>query len=274
MNNVFDDELLSKEWCDEVFEGRNKAYGAYHIRSTAGKRYGFSLLVVISLCAFVFLLRIALWYIASQAESGTFDGELPDVELGKLKPQEGFEFKYIATGRNAPQPKAPEGETMTVPVIVDTVIARATTVGVDKDDKDIAAPDESVLAEIPTDTVRMIVEREDLPIQDEPVYIPITEVPEMPQFPGGEKELMRFLDANIPYTAQHAHMRIEGKAEVAFIVDENGNACDAKMLETIQPDIDRAIVAAVGKMPKWKPGRVNGRPSKVRMRIPVRFEFR
>ena len=274
MNNVFDDELLSQEWCDEVFEGRNKAYGAYYIRSRAGRRYGVSLIVVMSICAIVFLMRLALWFIAYQAESGTFDGDLPDVELGKLKAQEGFEYKYIATGRNAPQPKAPEGEAMTVPEIVDTIIASQMTVGVDKDNDDAAPIEENVLADIPTDTVRMIVERDDLPIQDEPVFIPITEVPEMPQYPGGEKALMKYLDANIPYTAEHVRMRIEGEAEVAFIVDEGGSVRDAKMLATIQPDIDKAIVKAVEQMPKWKPGKVGGKPSKVRIRIPVRFDFR
>ena len=84
-------------------------------------------------------MRLALWFIAYQAESGTFDGDLPDVELGKLKAQEGFEYKYIATGRNAPQPKAPEGEAMTVPEIVDTIIASQMTVGVDKDNDGNAA---------------------------------------------------------------------------------------------------------------------------------------
>ena len=193
----------------------------------------------------------------------------------KLKAEEGYEFRYLARTQQPPKPKLPEGEAVTVPVIVDTVVTRD-VLGVDTEDKE-QSPIEAevpVLAEIPTDTVRLIVEREDLPVEEEPVYIPITEVPEMPQFPGGEKELMRFLDNEIAYTAQHISRHIEGEAEVAFIVDKTGKVCEARLLRKVQPELDRSILQAVEKLPQWKPGRVGGRPSDVRIRIPVHFKAR
>ncbi|MDY6298205.1 MAG: TonB family protein [Alloprevotella sp.] len=275
MYNVFDDELLSQEWCEQVFEGRNKEYGAYRLRSTAGWRYMLALYTIVGLAVVVFLFRMVVWAIHYGADSGTFDGDMPNVALEKLKAEEGYEFRYLARSQQPPKPKLPEGEAVTVPVIVDTVVTRD-VLGVDTEDKE-QSPTEAevpVLAEIPTDTVRLIVEREDLPVEEEPVYIPITEVPEMPQFPGGEKELMRFLDNEIAYTAQHISRHIEGEAEVAFIVDKTGKVCEARLLRKVQPELDRSILQAVEKLPQWKPGRVGGRPSDVRIRIPVHFKAR
>lgn len=272
MNNVFGDELLSQEWCEQVFEGRNKDYGAYQLRRSAGMRYMLALYAVCGIGILLFLLRLGVWAMSYGADSGTFDGDMPDVELEKLKAQEGYEFRYLQTSR-PPQPKIPEGENVTVPVIVDTIVAQQ-TLGVKQDDEENGATEAEapVLAEIPTDTVRLIVEREDLPVEDEQTYIPITEVPEMPQFPGGEKELMRFLDKEIQYTSKHIKAHIEGEAEVAFIVDKTGKVCDAQLLKKVQPELDKSILQAVEHLPQWKPGRVGGRPTNVRIRIPVHFK--
>ncbi|MBR1593570.1 MAG: TonB family protein [Alloprevotella sp.] len=271
MYNVFGDELLSREWCEQVFEGRNKEYGAYRLRRSAGKRYTLALYAVFTIGIVAFLVRLGVWALRYGAESGTFDGDMPGVALEKLKAEEGYEFRYIQTSR-PPQPKIPEGENATVPVIVDTVVT-SQTLGVEHEDAEGAAEaDVPVLADIPTDTVRLIVERDDLPVDEEPSYIPITEVPEMPQFPGGEKELMRFLDAEIAYTDRHIKAHIEGEAEVAFIVDKTGAVRDARLLHKIQPELDASILRAVERLPQWKPGRVGGRPVNVRIRIPIHFK--
>ena len=86
-------------------------------------------------------------------------------------------------------------------------------------------------------------------IQDGEVF---TVVEEMPQFPGGMAEAMKFLAKNINYPAEAQKAKIEGRVIVQFVVKEDGKVSDAKVVRSINPDLDAEALRVIGLMPEWR----------------------
>lgn len=95
-------------------------------------------------------------------------------------------------------------------------------------------------------------------------------VEEMPSFPGGDKELMKFIAGNLKYPASGD---IHGMVVLQFIVDENGNINDVKVLRSLDPEYDKEAIRVIESMPKWNPGKQNGKPVAVYYTLPVRFKL-
>jgi len=106
--------------------------------------------------------------------------------------------------------------------------------------------------------------------KDQKVY---EEVEEMPEFPGGMEALMKYLSTNIKYPKDAVKQKIEGRVMVTFIVDTDGSISDVKTVKTVYPSIDKESVRVVKKMPKWKPGKKDGRPVRVQYALPIVFRL-
>lgn len=106
---------------------------------------------------------------------------------------------------------------------------------------------------------------QDLPTRDS-VY---TVVDVQPEFPGGYKALSKIVDGrkNHKYPEEARKNGIEGKVVVQFIINEDGTCSDFEVVKGIGYGCDEAAVEAFKKMPKWKPGLVDGKPVKVRMNM-------
>lgn len=98
-------------------------------------------------------------------------------------------------------------------------------------------------------------------------------VEEMPEFPGGQSELMKFLQTNIQYPADARAAGAEGKVFVQFIVNEDGKISDITILRGIYPGCDSEVIRVISKMPAWKPGKQNGNRVKVYFKLPVTFKL-
>lgn len=123
-------------------------------------------------------------------------------------------------------------------------------------------------------------------ISDSPVHAPAEvdnvemetkEVFEMvekgPQFPGGQDSMYSFIVKNLVYPSEAVSKNIQGRVILEFIVDENGNISDAKVLRGVHPLLDEAAILMLGKMPRWTPGEQRGKPVKVKFRLPVQFKL-
>jgi TonB family protein len=95
-----------------------------------------------------------------------------------------------------------------------------------------------------------------------------TVVEQHPEFFGGYAALLDFLKENIKIKRKH---RIAGKVLISFIVDKDGMIKDAKVLESLTPEIDTEALRVVNMMPPWKPGLQNGKPVSVRFVLPIKF---
>lgn len=98
-----------------------------------------------------------------------------------------------------------------------------------------------------------------------------SQVERMPEFPGGQQELMRYLSGRVRYPEQARADGVEGTVYVTFVVDVEGRVTEVKTLRGIGGGCDEAAVAAVQDMPRWLPGQHDGKAVPVRLTLPVRF---
>lgn len=265
MNNSL---LVSQEWCELVFEHRNKRYGAYLIRKQAGRRYRLVALILGGILAILIALTGVVGYFFYQAVKQTA-AELEEVvKLRPLKAEKGFEVKRISTGRRAVTVKATPGASNRVPDIVDRRTIRV-PLGID------GATDAATIEEADLRDADLAhnADQKDLPIEGAQL-VKTERVEEMPIFPGGVQALMQYLDEAVLYSGAAQRRKVEGDVLVTFIVGIEGSVSDVKVEKTVDDALARAVVTAVRRMPKWKPGLRNGKPVPVKISIPVHFQLR
>ena len=103
---------------------------------------------------------------------------------------------------------------------------------------------------------------------------PVVSADMMPSFPGGDAALMRWLGQNIRYPADAMENGIQGRVFVRFTVDKNGTIHDPKVIRGVDPSLDREALRVIKAMPRWIPGKNNGRAVAVYLTLPVTFKLR
>jgi TonB family protein len=93
----------------------------------------------------------------------------------------------------------------------------------------------------------------------------------MPQFPGGEIALQKYLCATIKYPVQAAEQGIQGKVHVSFVVFKDGSINNVKVMKGVDPMVDAEALRVIRLMPRWIPAKVNGRPVRVKFTVPINF---
>ena len=96
-------------------------------------------------------------------------------------------------------------------------------------------------------------------------------VEELPEFPGGRKNLLNYLAKNITYPEEALKAKIEGRVFVNFIVEKDGSISNVKVLRGIGHGCDKESVRVVENMPRWKPGKQKGQPVRVSFNLPIKF---
>jgi TonB family protein len=99
-------------------------------------------------------------------------------------------------------------------------------------------------------------------------------VEQMPQFPGGEAALMKYLMSHINYPPMAAENEIQGRVVVRFIVSETGKVSDVTVIQSMDKDLDREVVRVCKSLPKFTPGRHNGQAVSVWYTLPVIFKLK
>jgi protein TonB len=262
-------DIFLSEWCELVFENRNKEYGAFRLRRNAARYH----LIGILGAGFVFLLVFSLPSLIKkitekQGEHDVSVRVLSEIQLEKPKEPENIL-------KDLPPPPPPLRNTIkfTPPVIKpdeqvaeeeepklqQEVVETKSAIGVvdfDKGTDDVAAP---------------------LPVDDKAVSgegteeAPFVIVEQMPEFPGGERALLKYLSKNVQYPELAAENGISGIVMVNFVVDAEGNITQAKVARGIGGGCDEEALRVVNHMPKWKPGKQGGRAVKVYFTVPIRF---
>lgn len=107
-----------------------------------------------------------------------------------------------------------------------------------------------------------------VPDGDDKVY---DVVEQQPEFPGGTSGLAKWLGDNIKYPAEAAKQGIEGRVIVQFVVGIDGTVSNVKLMRPVNPLLDHEALRVVTAMPKWTPGKQDGKPVAVKYTIPVTF---
>ena len=141
-------------------------------------------------------------------------------------------------------------------------------------------------AEATTEAVEVEAEPEDAPAIDEAnTEEQVTEetapqskkvynsVEQMPEFPGGQEGLMRYLQQNVQYPPTAVQNNVQGRVIVQFIIDETGQVGDVEVVRSVSEEVDAEAVRVIKSMPKFEPGRQNGEPVAVWYTLPIAFKM-
>ena len=96
---------------------------------------------------------------------------------------------------------------------------------------------------------------------------------QMPEFPGGMKELLKFLQDNVKYPENAMKNNVQGRVIVQFVVEKDGTPTEFKVLRSVDPDLDAEALRVMKAMPKWKPGMQKGQVVRVKFTVPVSFKL-
>ena len=107
--------------------------------------------------------------------------------------------------------------------------------------------------------------------QKEEVIFQVVE--QMPEFPGGMYEAMKFLAKNIKYPAAAQEAKIEGRVIVQFVVQKDGSISGVQTVQGVSPELDAEAIRVVSLMPKWNPGKQRGQAVSVKYTMPIMFRL-
>lgn len=254
-------EFQSANYLDIIFENRNKAYGAYFLRKNYHKRM-FTALSGILLLGFAFAVM--------SLKSRTALSGNPIID-------QPYEFKdLLYPPPIIPPVTDPTPSTKNIAMVKNTTPVIVTNLD---DPKDLMKSQVDLKKDITIGSI-------DNPDGEKPGIIPsknfgsgglehlskkdsIAEyVSQMPEFPGN---LNKYLASHINYPEHAIKNNIEGKVILKFVVDENGNVSHINVLKGIGYGCNEEAVAVASKMPKWKPGKQNGKAVKVYFTLPIQF---
>ena len=270
-----DIDLTSQKWLNLVFEGKNKSYGAYVLREESSDRHIRSLIIVTLVgLGLVFLPNLIKSVIPQkQAVEQVTSVDMTAIDLDQEIPEEN-QIKEI---ENVPPP----------PLLKETVQFTPPVIAKDEEvrDEDLLLTQQELTdnqVDISVATVQGVKEGgvDIADLQDHKVVVQEEKKPEIfshvevpPQFPGGEKELMKWLTDNINYPVIAAEQGIQGRVILRFVVGPDGTVGSVEVQRSLDPSCDKEAVRVVKKMPKWIPGKQNGNPVYVYYTLPVLFKL-
>lgn len=272
-------DLISSDWVDLVFEGRNKAYGAYRLRKSTTKRNILAMVAVVLLLIVAFIILTVKNFVDEQrakvamtqvAELTNYDQPKKKAEVKQKKvevePERVVErvkssIKFTAPVIKKDEEVKPDEELKTQDELMSTKTAIGTFDVKGNDD----ANGEILKAK------EVIAEPEPPKHEEENKVFDIVE--QQPLFPGGPTALMKYLSENTKYPVVAQENGVQGRVTVQFVVEKDGSISDVHVLRGVDPSLDKEAVRVVKSMPRWTPGKQNGSAVRVKYQVPVTFRL-
>mgnify|MGYP002672590712 FL=1 len=272
-------DLISRDWTEMVFEGRNKEYGAYRLRKNAGKRNLYSLITI-------FIAALAIWggislvkFVESRTKSvaQTSVAELSALNQPKKKAEVKQQKKVKLEQPEKVVERVKSSVKFTAPVIKkdnevkpedelktqDELMSTKTAIGA----LDVKGNDDA------NGEVLKIKEAVAQPEPKPEVEKVFDVVEQMPSFPGGPSALMEWLSNNVKYPVVAQENGVQGRVVVSFVVERDGSITDVKVVRGVDPSLDKEASRVVRAMPRWIPGKQNGSAVRVKYNVPVAFRL-
>ena len=271
-------DLISNEWADIVFQGRNKVYGAYQLRRGTSKRNIVSMIFVAAVAAVAYL-GLAAYNSYQEAQKAKFEAEM-EASLLEAKKEAKVEKKTETPKVEQVQKveKVEASIAFTPPVIKkdsevkpeeemktqDELKETKTAIGA----FDVKGNDEA------GGTVLKAVEdiaAPEPPKHEEEQNKIFEVVEQQPQFPGGS--VNGWLADHIKYPVVAAENGISGRVVVQFVVERDGSVSQVRVVRGVDPSLDKEAQRVISSMPKWIPGKQNGQAVRSRFTVPVTFRL-
>ena len=279
-------DLSSREWCDLVFEGKNKDFGAYVIRTESTKRHNmaffWTIIGAIAVAALAFGLVKAHQILEERRLANQQDQTEIFMDLSAEEPEAEPEQQRV-------EPEKPE--VLPEEVLKSVKVTELQIVEDDKVKKEDEIKTQDELKETETafgqkDNEKGTEDRNVTRTLKEEVVVekPVEKkeekkeeifrsVEQMPQFPGGEAALMKYLQSHINYPPMAAENNVQGRVVVQFVVDKTGKVGEVKVVRSVDKDLDKEAVRVCKSLPKFTPGRQNGQAVSVWYILPVTFKL-
>jgi protein TonB len=266
--------IFSEEWCDIVFEGRPKEYGAYMLRKLSSQRHRTAIITTLIFFLAVFTIpRLVKSIIPESRDVNVEVTNLANIDLEKNKPKEIVQPKI----EEEPPQKIKSTIKFTPPVI--------------KDDSEVKDEEIMKTQEEVTDSKLSIsvadvkgnsddanaADLADLQQKQKQVVEEETEpyryVEQMPEFPGGDAARINFFNKNLKYPPMARESGIQGTVYLTFVVSKTGQISNVQVVRGIGGGCDEEAIRVLKSMPNWIPGRQNGKPVPVQFSLPLRFSL-
>lgn len=260
--------LQDTQWCDLVFEDRNKAYGAYELR----KIYGRNAMLGIILAIVLFSLAVS-----SPLIIRLISDALPDENLVKVT-----DVQTLAEPPPIDEKQPPPPPVEPPPPLKSTIKFTPPVILPDEKVPDEPPPTQEDLKETDasTKTQEGSDEGVDLSLLEGEGKEPVEDVDqvflsveEMPEFPGGDEALFAFIQKNVQYPAIARENAVTGTVFIDFVVNKEGNVTSVKVRRGIGAGCDEEAIRVIKLLPKYKPGRQNGRAQQVQFTVPIKFNL-
>ncbi|MCL2596553.1 MAG: energy transducer TonB [Paludibacter sp.] len=271
-----DIQMNSQEWSDMVFEKRNKAYGAYQMRLDSSKRHVWAIILVLIAAALIAV--VPMIYSTVRKAFIERDGLSDTLALANLQDKDDTKPDDEFIKPEAPPPPPLKTTIQFVPPkmvdaseITDENLQK-TTEEVEKADVQVGAfdvkgtDDLNAITKEELDAQQVIVEP---PKKEEVFYA----VEQMPEFPGGISELYKWVNDHIRYPTIAQENGVQEKISVRFVVEKDGSVSDVQALRGVDESLKNEAVRVVQSLPKFQPGRQNGRAVRVYYSIPINFKL-
>jgi len=272
-------DLIDSGWVNLVFENKNKAYGAYQLRQETGKRNLYSIAIMAGI-GITIAIVVAVVGVVQNAMKQDVAIET-DVELSKLAQK-----KEAKVERK--EPVKVEVEQKVVEKVKSSVKFTAPEI---KKDEEVKPEDEiksqDDLAKTNTAIGTFDVKGNDeaegevlkakeviadeKPKEEETKVFDVVE--QMPEFPGGQAALLKWIGDHIKYPAVAEENGIQGRVVCTFVVERDGSVTDVQVARSIDPSLDKEAIRVLKQMPRWNPGKQNGSSVRVKYTVPVTFRL-
>ena len=272
-------DLISNDWVDLVFEGRNKSYGAYRLRRSTTKRNIIAVISVLILVLACFIIltvknivdeqraKVAVTQVTelSALNQPKKKAEVKQKKIEIKQPEKVVErvkssIKFTAPVIKNDEEVKPEEELKTQDELMNTKVAIGTFDVKGNDD----ANGEGLKA-------KQVIAQPEPPKEVENIVFEVVE--QMPAFPGGVAALMKYLLENTHYPSIAAEYGVQGRVVVGFVVEKDGSITDVTVIKSQDPSLDREAARVVKSMPRWIPGKQNGSAVRVKYQVPVTFRL-
>ncbi|MBQ7852431.1 MAG: energy transducer TonB [Muribaculaceae bacterium] len=274
-----DVDLSSKEWRDLIFEGKNQEFGAYQMRKASDARHNKAMIVVVIIMALALILPYLVNTMLPKAEADIQEENAQQMvsvvtEEAEEEPEE--EIERIEEQK----PEALPEEILNTVKVTELAIVDDDQV---KAEDEIKTQDELQQTETAfgqtdfdkgTDDLNVVREhKEEIIVEEKKEEQVFTAVEQMPQFPGGEAELMKYISNNIKYPTMAMENNIQGRVVVQFVVTKTGKIGEVKVVRSKDPDLDKEAVRVVKSLPNFIPGKMNGQAVNVWYTLPITFKL-
>jgi len=261
-------DLTSLEWRELIFQGKNKEYGAYKMRSDSDRRHNTSILIIAVVAVVGFSLPRLIEMVKpkqvdkvtdvttfAKLEKAEVKNDIKKVEPVEPPPALKSSIKFVAPVIKKDEEVKDEDQMKSQEELNNTKVAIS-----------VADVKGDVNGKVDIADVKQAVTQE----EEDKVYQVIEQ---MPQFPGGEQELLNYINKNIKYPVIAQENGVQGKVILRFVVSKTGMVDRVEVVRPLDPACDKEAMRVVKSLPKFIPGKQNGVNVAVWYTLPVTYKL-